>query len=180
LRSAEGFASLFNCTRALFGLALASVWLAIALWPQDALMTGVGTLGIQLYGVIPEIHANSGQLPREEVMTALRNARFLVFTSECYENFPMTIVEAFAPGVPVICSRLGAMQEIVAGGRTGLHFTPGDPEDLAQKVERAWTHPDEMTEMGRAARAEYEAKYTAERNYEMLMEIYQRVLGARH
>jgi glycosyltransferase involved in cell wall biosynthesis len=120
-----------------------------------------------------------GQLQHDEVIAALKGARFLVFTSEWYENFPMTVVEAFACGVPVICSRLGAMQEIVADGRTGLHFTPGDPEDLAAKVEWAWAHPEEMGAMGRAARAEYEAKYTAERNYQMLREIYRRVLGAR-
>ena len=120
-----------------------------------------------------------GQLPHDEAIAALKRARFLVFTSELYENFPMTIAEAFACGVPVICSRLGAMQEIVADGRTGLHFIPGDADDLAAKVEWAWAHPEEMAAMGRAARAEYEAKYTAERNYKMLMEIYQRVLGAR-
>ena len=117
-----------------------------------------------------------GQLPRDQVIAALKRGRFLVFTSEWYENFPMTIVEAFACGVPVICSRLGAMGEIVADGRTGLHFTAGDAEDLAQKVEWAWAHPEEMAAMGRAARAEYEAKYTAERNYEMLMKIYQGVM----
>lgn len=120
-----------------------------------------------------------GQLPRDEVIAALKGARFLVFTSEWYENFPMTIVEAFACGVPVICTRLGAMQEIVADGRTGLHFTPGNGDDLAAKVEWAWAHPEEMAAMGRAARAEYEAKYADERNYEMLMEIYRKVLGAR-
>jgi glycosyltransferase involved in cell wall biosynthesis len=120
-----------------------------------------------------------GHLPRDEVIAALKGARCLVFTSEWYENFPVTIVEAFACGVPVICSRLGAMQEIVADGRTGLHFTAADAEDLAQKIEWAWTHPEEMAAMGRAARAEYEAKYTAERNYEMLMEIYEHVLRER-
>jgi glycosyltransferase involved in cell wall biosynthesis len=119
-----------------------------------------------------------GQLPREEVIAALKGARFLVFTSEWYENFPMTIVEAFACGVPVICSRLGAMKEIVADGCTGLHFTPGNADDLAAKVEWAWAHPEEMTAMGRAARAEYEAKYTAERNYTLLMEVYQRALDS--
>jgi glycosyltransferase involved in cell wall biosynthesis len=113
-----------------------------------------------------------GQLPRDEVIAALKGAWCLIFTSEWYENFPMTIVEAFACGVPVICSRLGAMQEIVADGRTGLHFTPGDAGDLAAKVGWAWAHPQEMAAMGRAARAEYEAKYTAERNYETLMGIY--------
>jgi glycosyltransferase involved in cell wall biosynthesis len=119
-----------------------------------------------------------GQLPREEVLAALKRAKCLVFTSEWYENFPMTIAEAFACGVPVICSRLGAMAEIVADGRTGLHFTTSDPEDLAQKVEWAWTHKERMAEMGKEARREYEAKYTAERNYPMLMEIYQRAIAS--
>jgi glycosyltransferase involved in cell wall biosynthesis len=119
-----------------------------------------------------------GRLSRSQALSALKSGRFLVFPSRCYELFPMAIVEAFACGVPVIASRLGGPEEIVEDGRTGLHFTPGDPDDLAAKVEWAWTHPEEMAEMGRAARAEYEAKYTAERNYQMLMEIYQKALGA--
>jgi glycosyltransferase involved in cell wall biosynthesis len=90
----------------------------------------------------------------------------------------MSIVEAFACGVPAICSRLGAMEEIVADGRTGLHFTAGDAEDLAQKVEWAWAHSEQMAEMGKEARREYEAKYTAERNYPMLMETYQRAIAS--
>jgi glycosyltransferase involved in cell wall biosynthesis len=120
-----------------------------------------------------------GQLPRDEVIAVLKGALWLLFTSEWYETFGMVIIEAFACGVPVICSRLGAMQEIVADGRTGLQFTPSDPDDLAQKIEWAWAHPEEMAAMGRAARAEYEAKYTAERNYEMLMEIYAKAIAAR-
>jgi len=118
-----------------------------------------------------------GHLTPDHLTPVMKCARFLVFPSECYEGMPRTIIEAFACGVPVIASRLGAMQEIVEDGRTGLHFTPGDADDLAAKVDWAWTHPDEMQEMGRAARAEYEFKYTGERNYQMLMEIYQRGLG---
>jgi len=118
-----------------------------------------------------------GRRPREEVFELMREARVLVFPSEWYEGFPMTIAEAFACGLPVIASRLGAMAEIVKDGRTGLHFHPGDPEDLTAKVEWAWQHPKEMQEMGRQARREFEQKYTAERNYERLMEIYGRVVG---
>ena len=51
----------------------------------------------------------------------------------------MTIVEAFACGIPIICSRLGAMPEIVEEGRAGLHFAPGDPDDLATKADWAWS-----------------------------------------
>jgi glycosyltransferase involved in cell wall biosynthesis len=115
-----------------------------------------------------------GQLPREQTLAAINRARFLVFASEWYENFPVTIAESFACSAPVICSRLGAMQEIVSDGRTGLHFAPADAEDLAAKVEWAWIHPQQMREMGVQARAEYESKYTAEKNYPLLMEIYNR------
>ena len=114
-----------------------------------------------------------GQRPYEEVLGFVKGARFLVIPSECYENFPMVIAEAFACGVPVVASRLGAMAEIVEDGQTGLHFEPGNPEDLAAKVEWAWMHAREMKRMGCGARAEYETKYTAERNYKMLMDIYQ-------
>lgn len=117
-----------------------------------------------------------GLLPSHSVMATIRNARFLVFPSECYENCPTTILEAFACGAPVIASRLGAMAELVEDGRTGLHFLPNDSADLAQKVVWAWTHPSELEAMGHEARAEYENKYTAEKNYGMLMRIYQSVL----
>ena len=102
-----------------------------------------------------------GQVPREEILEAMRGARFLVFPSEWYENFPVTIAESFACGVPVICSRMGAMREIVEESRTGLHFTAGDAADLAQKVAWAWNHTKDMERMGTEARREYETKYTA-------------------
>ena len=117
-----------------------------------------------------------GQLPREQTLAAINQARFLVFASEWYENFPVTIAESFACSTPVICSGMGAMEELVSDGKTGLHFTPGGAEDLARKVEWAWAHPEEMRAMGAAARSEYETKYTAEKNYPMLMEIYDRAI----
>jgi glycosyltransferase involved in cell wall biosynthesis len=111
-------------------------------------------------------------------MELIKAALFLVFPSLWYEGFPVTIAEAFACALPVIAAGRGAMAEIVEEGGTGLHFAPDDEKDLAAKVEWAWSHPQEMEAMGRNARAEYEAKYTAHRNYEMLMEIYQRARDA--
>lgn len=120
-----------------------------------------------------------GHVPREQTLAAINNARFLIFPSEWYENFPVSIVESFACSTPVIVSGMGAMEEIVTNGRIGLHFAPGDCEDLAQKVEWAWTHPEEVRAMGIEARREYESKYTAEKNYPMLMEIYSRAIESR-
>ena len=70
------------------------------------------------------------------------------------------------------------MQEVITDGRTGLHFTPGDPADLAGKIEWAWNHPSELAMMGREARRDHEALYTPARNYSLLMAIYRQVIRA--
>jgi glycosyltransferase involved in cell wall biosynthesis len=114
-----------------------------------------------------------GRQPRERVLALMKRASVLVFSSTCYENFPMTILEAFATGLPIIASNLGGMSSLIDHGRTGLQFRPGDPEDLAAKVEWSLAHPVELASMRREARGEFEAKYTAERNYEALKEIYE-------
>jgi glycosyltransferase involved in cell wall biosynthesis len=121
-----------------------------------------------------------GPTSHDQTLAMMRTARFLVFPSEWYENFPVTIAESFACGVPVICSRIGAMQEIVADGRTGLHFRSGDAIDLSEKVEWAWNHPEHLAIMANEARQEYETKYTAAKNYPILMGIYQHALRRRH
>ncbi len=117
------------------------------------------------------------RLLRRDMSTLFQGARFLIWPSEgYYETFGLVAIEAFACGVPVVASRAGVMAEIVEDGRTGLHFTQGDPQDLATKIEWAWSHPDAMDEMGRAARAEYEDKYTADRNYPAMMGLYEQAL----
>lgn len=117
-----------------------------------------------------------GWLNSSAVSQLMKRARCVVLPSLWFEAFPMTLVEAFACGVPVIVPRHGAMAEIVEDRVTGLHFEPGSAEDLATKLDWAWTHQQEVGEMGRAARLEYERRYTAERNLPMLLDIYNRVL----
>jgi glycosyltransferase involved in cell wall biosynthesis len=114
-----------------------------------------------------------GSLSRPDTFAAMKGARLTILPSTAYETFGMVIVESMACGTPVLCSRLGAMQEIVADQHTGLHFTPGDAEDLARKVAWGWRHPEALSAMGLAARGEYEKRYTARRNYALLMEIYE-------
>jgi glycosyltransferase involved in cell wall biosynthesis len=113
-----------------------------------------------------------GNMPLEAVYQILGDAAVLVLTSQCYENFPRVVIEAFAKGTPVIVSRLGAMAEIVDDGRTGLHFTPGDGADLALKVRQLIADRHEHARMRRAARATFEQSFTADSNHKMLMAIY--------
>lgn len=114
-----------------------------------------------------------------EVAAEMGRCRFMVMPSEWYEGFPMTLVEAFSLGRPVLVSKLGSMAEVIEDGVTGLHVAPGDPADLAAKVRWAYDHPDAIAAMGRNARAVYEQRYTAERNYAQLMAIYEQAAQER-
>lgn len=107
-----------------------------------------------------------------EVRRLMDEAAFIVFPSEWYEGCPMVLIEAFSRGTPVIAAAIGAAAEMVDDGRTGLHFTPGDPVDLAAKVKAAVCQPDCLQQMRHDARNEYEQRYSAEENYRQLMQIY--------
>lgn len=114
-----------------------------------------------------------GRCGRRELSESMKQARFLLFPSQCYENFPMVVAEAFACGLPVIATRLGAAAEMVADGRLGLLVRHGDAEDLAEKSARLWAHPEAGRRMGREARAEFQLKYGAQSNLARLLEIYE-------
>jgi glycosyltransferase involved in cell wall biosynthesis len=120
-----------------------------------------------------------GQRRPEEVVRLMQDASFLIVPSECYETFGLVIIEAFATGLPVIVSDIGAPAEIVEQGRTGLHFRAGDAGDLRAKVVWAAEHPAEMAEMGKQARSEYLERYTTAPNHSVLMEIYEAAQQAR-
>ena len=109
-------------------------------------------------------------------MRERRGARIMVFPSEWYEVMPMAIVEAFACGVPTLATRLGGMREMIDDGNNGLLVAPADPADLAAKLRWAFDHETELTAIGRAARAEYEAHDTAATNCARLIEIYRQAI----
>lgn len=122
---------------------------------------GVGTL-IEAFAARPDLHLKLvGTGPEEEALRArvasarlanieftgyrtgkplddlVRGAYFVIVPSEWYENNPLTVIEAYSAGVPVIGSRIGGIPEIVADGLTGFQFDCGDKASLAAAVDRA-------------------------------------------
>lgn len=114
----------------------------------------------------------------EAVRQQMQEAFALVLPSIWLEPFGLVMIEAFANGLPVIASRRGAPADIIEDGQTGLLFEPGNAEDLAAKLRWAAAQPETMAEMGRRARSVYEANYTPESNYALLMEIYREAAAA--
>lgn len=70
----------------------------------------------------------------KELLDLVANAYFVIVPSEWYENNPMTIIESYSVGTPVIGARIGGIPEIVAENETGYQFVSGDSEDLKRKL----------------------------------------------
>ncbi len=114
-----------------------------------------------------------------EVLALMKEARLMIFPSFWYEGFPVTIAEAFACGLPVAASDIGALSEVVEEGVNGIHFTAKDPASLRQAVEQLWRDEDRLHSLRQGARSTFEARYRPEMNYRYLMDIVQSVLDAR-
>jgi len=144
-------------------------------WSQTAEpleVIGSGEMDAQVKAIATPNVSFRGFADQSTIAAAMRRALFVAMPSRFYEGFPVVLAEAYSAGVPVIASRLGALQELVRDGETGLHFAAGDAGDLANKARWAFENPDRMAEMGRAARRLYESLYSPESNYRQLVGIY--------
>lgn len=140
-------------------------------------VVGQGPLEIVLKSNLPNNVEYLGRLPRDKVVHLMQNASLLIFPSEWYEGFPMTVTEAFATGLPVIGSSIGGITEIVKEGYSGWNFTPQDAQDLAHTVQKAWSDPTELQRRGVLARKQYEDYYSLDKNYQMMMNIYETAIS---
>lgn len=120
-----------------------------------------------------------GQLPFAKAQERLAQARLMVLPSLCFEGFPMVIREAFALGVPVAASNLGSMPCIVNDGKNGVLIEPGNASAFYHAVKTIWDDQESLGQMGRNARAEFEEKYTADANHEILINIYRQAIESR-
>jgi glycosyltransferase involved in cell wall biosynthesis len=117
-----------------------------------------------------------GQLRPEETHAEIGQARLLVLPSEWYETFGLVVIEGFARGTPAAVSNIGPLPDLLRDPESGCVFEPGDAESLLHAVRRGWENPALLERWGQGARAAFEAKYTEDANYTMLMEIYEQAI----
>ena len=114
-----------------------------------------------------------GHLDKKEILELLSSAKALLFPTKCYENFPITILEAMSVGCPVITSNIGNPAKIIEHGKTGFHFELDQPEDLTKQMNKLGNEDTSKT-LSRNARRTYLEKYTPKINYDILMVIYEK------
>jgi glycosyltransferase involved in cell wall biosynthesis len=113
-----------------------------------------------------------GRLTKTEVARRLGSSAVMVLPARWYENQPMSILEAFGAGTPVITSRLGGAPELVDDGEDGLLVPPDDPVALATAIDQLLADPERARKMGLAGRSKVQAQFTPEVHLERLSALY--------
>jgi len=143
----------------------------------DFTLIGDGPEAPRLRALAPGNARFAGALPREQVRAAIAGARLLAVPSLWYEGLPMTLLEAYAAGTPVVASRIGALAEWVEDDATGILVEPGDASALAAAIRRAWDYPETTQAMGDAARVRAETLFSPGAAGMALEAIYGRALA---
>ncbi|MEI6437346.1 MAG: glycosyltransferase family 4 protein [Candidatus Omnitrophota bacterium] len=113
-----------------------------------------------------------GYLKGDVLKSEIQKSLFAVLPSECYENNPVSVMEAFALGKPVVGSRMGGIPELVKDGETGYTFTSFQAAELTDVIKRLANDPAGIERMGKAGRRLVEENYSADKHYNGLIGIY--------
>lgn len=114
----------------------------------------------------------------DELTQIVSNAYFVIVPSECYENNPMTIVESYSFGIPVIGSRIGGIPEIIEDDKTGWIFIPGDVNDLKNKIGQAHAlNKNDYQQMSQCAKEFAQNNFEESDYYRKLLYFYNQILN---
>jgi glycosyltransferase involved in cell wall biosynthesis len=117
-----------------------------------------------------------GSVPSQELGALYEKARIFVLPSVWYEGFPTVLLEAMSHGLPVVCSRIGGLPEIIDDGMTGLLYEPGNVDELADRIRTLWQNPALCQKLGEAGRRKVREDYAADRLLDRLLGIYEKVI----
>jgi glycosyltransferase involved in cell wall biosynthesis len=160
---------------------LATLIRAAALAGQRLVIAGTGPEEAALRALAVETGADAtfaGYLSGAALHETIGRARALVLPSEWYENAPISVLEAYALGRPVIGARIGGIPEMIREGETGLLSLPGDAESLAGALAgMAGRSVAERRAMGRAGREWIAREFSAAAYRDRTLDLY-RALGA--
>ncbi|WP_412059637.1 glycosyltransferase [Metabacillus idriensis] len=114
-----------------------------------------------------------GKKSHSDVLNYIRKAKYIVVPSIWYEGFPMTIIEAYSVGTPIIASEIGSLKEVVTNGHTGFLFKYNSIEDMVNTLEKAITiNDEEYRYIAKCVHDGFNEKYTEELNFLHLKSIY--------
>jgi glycosyltransferase involved in cell wall biosynthesis len=142
-------------------------------------LVGDGALRAELQAASVNLEIDFlGQQTHAETIELLKSASALILPSECYEGFPMAVVEALATGTPMIISDLLSVSDMLEDPGNALKFAAGNVASLAAAARRMATDEVLRRRMRHANRAMYEEHYLPARAFESLHKIYADLLSS--
>ena len=142
----------------------------------SATIVGTGPQEGELRALVERTGADvefAGYQTGDPLFDIVRNAKALVLPSECYENAPVVLLEAYGVGTPVLGSDLGGIPELIDEGTTGFLATAGDVASFAEQLTKFAALSDtDLENMGRAGREFVEQRFTREHYLQALLGVY--------
>jgi len=149
---------------------------AAAIAGQKLVIAGTGPEEQSLRALAAETGGDitfAGYVSGERLHRLIGEAKALILPSEWYENAPISILEAYALGVPVIGADIGGIPEMIVPGETGMVARTGDAEDLARVMsEAASLPPQARRRMGRLGRTWAGREFSPEAYRNRTLELY--------
>lgn len=142
------------------------------------LVAGDGPLRDKLASVKTDNVELLGHKSREELKLLIKNSSFLIVPSECYENNPMSIVESFSLGTPVIGADLGGIPEIIINSGGGYLFKNREIGSLINVINFATSiTEDSYSKICRSAFEFAKREFNPKNHYNTLIKIYQSAIN---
>ena len=153
---------------------LLDTWIQMGEKAPKLILCGSGPLESWCRGTIEKHHLRTiefrGQTPWEEVQKLMGKARAMILPTQWYEGFPMTIVEAYSVGTPVIGPSMGNVGDLIEEGITGWKYPVNGVERIGQTINDAMSTPVDYHRIGEL----YKQRYSSELNYQQLVNIYRK------
>lgn len=137
--------------------------------PYKLIIIGGGPLEIEMRKLASSNIEFVGFKQWDEIKEIVGKAKFSVIPSECFENNPLSVIEAQCLGTPVLGARIGGIPELIEEGITGMTFASKNVEDLKVKIQKMFASTFNYPEIAQKS----QEKYNAEKYYNELMKIYQ-------
>jgi glycosyltransferase involved in cell wall biosynthesis len=116
-----------------------------------------------------------------ELLDQIKNASFIIASSECYETNSMVTLESYSLGKPVLGSDIGAISELIIDGKTGFLYEPKNCKELSNKLsECSEMNPSSYAEMSNNAFDFLEERFSSKLHYTQLIKVYENTLNNRN
>ena len=125
---------------------------------------------------IPNIHL-AGFLTGDKLTELMGNAKVLLLPSVCYENCPLSILEAQSMGVPVVTMNSGGMAELVKDGITGTLVNEPTPEGIAKKIKETLENEDYYNSLKENCKKEKDSILSVESYADILIKEYEKLIA---